>query len=132
MSYLGLGVVERQHAVVVAVLRLDVGAVGGGRAAELAELRHGVPVPGVHVGGRGRRVVVRVEHVGGAVVVGMGVVVKDFGPAPRGCGSLFSKEEKNVWSNLEQWWLLSLSKSNGFKTNLKRAIHPWTRWSTAT
>ena len=81
LSYLGLCVVERQHAVVVAVLGLDVCAVGGGRAAELAELRHGVPVPGVHVGGRGRRVVVRVEHVDGAETVGTLGAVKDFGPA---------------------------------------------------
>ena len=82
LSYLGLCVVERQHAVVVSVLGLDVCAVGGGRAAELAELRHGVPVPGVHVGGRGRRVVVRVEHVDGmAAVVGTIGAVKDFGPA---------------------------------------------------
>ena len=92
MSYLGLGVVERQHAVVVAVLGLDVGAVGGGRAAELAELRHGVPVPGVHVGGRGRRVVVRVEHVDGGVAVAVRAV-KDFGPASGGCGSPFSSHD---------------------------------------
>lgn len=57
-SYLGLGVIEGQHAVVVPVLGLDVG--GGSAVAELAELRHGVPVPRVHVGGRhgGRHVVV--------------------------------------------------------------------------
>ena len=66
LSYLGLGVVERQHAVVVSVLGLDVG--GGSAVAELAELRHGVSVPRIHVGGRhGRRdvvvvVMVRVEH----------------------------------------------------------------------
>ena len=52
-----MSVVEGQHAVVVAVLRLDGGR--GGRevaaGAELAELRHRVPVPGVHVG--------RVQHL---------------------------------------------------------------------
>ena len=47
-----MGVVEGEHAVVVAVLGLDRGrgqVVAGG--AELAELGHGVAIPWVHVGG---------------------------------------------------------------------------------
>ena len=51
-SYLAMGVVEGEHAVVVAVLGLDRGrgqVVAGG--AELAELGHGVAIPWVHVGG---------------------------------------------------------------------------------
>ena len=110
MSYLGLGVVERQHAVVVAVLGLDVGAVGGGRAAELTELRHGVPVPRVHVGGRGRRVVVRVEHVDGLAVRGAssGGAVKDFGPASGMWITLFDKRKCLEDSSLHFKWYIKI------------------------
>ena len=107
MSYLGLGVVERQHAVVVAVLGLDVGAVGGGRAAELTELRHGVPVPRVHVGGRGRRVVVRVEHVDGGVAVAVRAV-KDFGPASGMWITLFDKRKCLEDSSLHFKWYIKI------------------------
>ena len=63
-----MSVVEGQHAVVVAVLRLDGGRSGREVAAgaELAELGHRVPVPGVHVG--------RVQHL--QVFVGLVLEMK--------------------------------------------------------